>query len=231
MALSRSAISPSLPLLRPPARPLEQLLTTFSTTAAQALYLNDLFSFFDMRRRSCRPPTPGRSPGRSARASSSGCRLHLSRRRAMGGASPRLHPQGREVVALVGENGAGKTTLVKLLTRLYDPDEGRICSTATTCANTTSRRCAAAWASSSRISCATTLPPGTTFAVGRIDARHDQARIERAAHASQADDVVAGLAAGYDQRIASASRTASSCRAANGRRSPSPAPTCARPRC
>jgi hypothetical protein len=31
-----------------------------------------------------------------------------------------------EVVALVGENGADKTTLVKLLTRLYDPDEGRI---------------------------------------------------------------------------------------------------------
>jgi ATP-binding cassette subfamily B protein len=31
-----------------------------------------------------------------------------------------------EVLALVGENGAGKTTLVKLLARLYDPDEGRI---------------------------------------------------------------------------------------------------------
>ena len=31
-----------------------------------------------------------------------------------------------EVVALVGSNGAGKTTLVKLLCRLYDPDEGRI---------------------------------------------------------------------------------------------------------
>lgn len=31
-----------------------------------------------------------------------------------------------EAVALVGENGAGKTTLVKLLTRLYDPVEGRI---------------------------------------------------------------------------------------------------------
>src|SRR3546814_2840935 len=31
-----------------------------------------------------------------------------------------------EVLALVGENGAGKTTLVKLLSRLYDPDEGRI---------------------------------------------------------------------------------------------------------
>ena len=29
-------------------------------------------------------------------------------------------------LALVGENGSGKTTLIKLLTRLYDPTEGRI---------------------------------------------------------------------------------------------------------
>ena len=31
-----------------------------------------------------------------------------------------------ERIALVGENGSGKTTFVKLLTRLYDPTEGRI---------------------------------------------------------------------------------------------------------
>lgn len=30
------------------------------------------------------------------------------------------------VLALVGENGAGKTTIVKLLTRMYEPTEGRI---------------------------------------------------------------------------------------------------------
>ncbi len=49
------------------------------------------------------------------------------------------YPDGRKVlskvsfsipvgakVAIVGENGAGKSTLVKLLTRLYDPTEGRI---------------------------------------------------------------------------------------------------------
>lgn len=34
-------------------------------------------------------------------------------------------PAGK-VVAIVGANGAGKSTLVKLLCRLYDPDEGRI---------------------------------------------------------------------------------------------------------
>jgi ATP-binding cassette subfamily B protein len=34
-------------------------------------------------------------------------------------------PRGGSV-ALVGENGAGKTTLVKLMTRLYEPTEGRI---------------------------------------------------------------------------------------------------------
>ena len=30
------------------------------------------------------------------------------------------------LMAVVGPNGAGKTTLIKLLTRLYEPSEGRI---------------------------------------------------------------------------------------------------------
>jgi ATP-binding cassette subfamily B protein len=34
-------------------------------------------------------------------------------------------PKGQSV-AIVGQNGAGKTTLIKLLTRLYEPTEGRI---------------------------------------------------------------------------------------------------------
>ena len=37
-----------------------------------------------------------------------------------------LHFEPGETVVLVGLNGAGKTTLIKLLTRLYDPTEGRI---------------------------------------------------------------------------------------------------------
>ena len=34
--------------------------------------------------------------------------------------------EGGTVVGLIGPNAAGKSTLVKLLARLYDPDEGRI---------------------------------------------------------------------------------------------------------
>jgi ATP-binding cassette subfamily B protein len=37
-----------------------------------------------------------------------------------------LHIRPGESLALVGENGSGKTTLIKLLTRLYKPDSGRV---------------------------------------------------------------------------------------------------------
>ena len=47
-----------------------------------------------------------------------------SDRPAIEGISLTIRPGER--IALVGENGSGKTTFVKLLTRLYDPTEGRI---------------------------------------------------------------------------------------------------------
>ena len=37
-----------------------------------------------------------------------------------------LKIKANEKVAIVGSNGAGKSTLVKLLLRLYDPDNGKI---------------------------------------------------------------------------------------------------------
>ncbi|SEP47078.1 ATP-binding cassette, subfamily B [Rhodospirillales bacterium URHD0017] len=181
---------------------LEQLLTTFSTTAAQALYLNDLFSFFDMRPEILSPanarpfPRPIREgfvfedvgfiyPGADRWAV-----RHLD-----------FTLKAGEVVALVGENGAGKTTLVKLLTRLYDPDEGRILLDGHDLREYDLEALRGSMGVIFQDFVRYNFTARDNIAVGRIDAREDQARIERAAHASQADDVVAGLAAGYDQRI------------------------------
>ena len=181
---------------------LEQLLTTFSTTAAQALYLNDLFSFFDMRPEILSPanarpfPKPIREgfvfedvgfiyPGADRWAV-----RHLN-----------FTLKAGEVVALVGENGAGKTTLVKLLTRLYDPDEGRILLDGHDLREYDLEALRGSMGVIFQDFVRYNFTARDNIAVGRIDSGHDQARIERAAHASQADDVIAGLAAGYDQRI------------------------------
>jgi ATP-binding cassette subfamily B protein len=181
---------------------LEQLLTTFSTTAAQALYLNDLFSFFNMRPEILSPanarpfPKPIREgfvfedvgfiyPGADRWAV-----RHLN-----------FILKAGEVVALVGENGAGKTTLVKLLTRLYDPDEGRILLDGHDLREYDLEALRGSMGVIFQDFVRYNFTARDNVAVGRIDARHDQARIERAAYASQADEVIAGLAAGYDQRI------------------------------
>ncbi len=127
-ARSRSAILPFLAGSFQRLRTLLQgLLTSFSVTAGQALYLDDLFSFFDVEPEILSPkhPRPFPQPIRQGfvfedvgfiyPGAERWAVRHLSFTLAAG-----------EVIALVGENGAGKTTLVKLLTRLYDPDEGRI---------------------------------------------------------------------------------------------------------
>ena len=106
---------------------LEGLLTSFSSTAGQALYLNDLFSFFEVKPEILSPANPRKFPNpilRGFEFEDVGFRYPGSERWAVRHLSFTLH--AGEVLALVGENGAGKTTLVKLLTRLYDPVEGRI---------------------------------------------------------------------------------------------------------
>lgn len=103
---------------------LEGLLLGFSQIAGQALYLEDLFSFFNVRPSIASPPNPRPFPQPLQSGivfEKVGFRYPDSDRWAVRHLNLTL--RAGEVVALVGENGAGKTTIVKLLARLYDPTE------------------------------------------------------------------------------------------------------------
>jgi ATP-binding cassette, subfamily B, bacterial len=181
---------------------LEGLLTSFSTTASQALYLNDLFSFFEVKPEILSPDNPRPFPQPICRGfvfEDVGFRYPDAERWAVRRLSFTLH--AGEVLALVGENGAGKTTLVKLLTRLYDPDEGRILLDGHDLReydlNALRGNMGVIFQDFVRYN----LSAGDNIAVGKIAARGDHARIVRAARRSQADEVISRLPNGYQQMI------------------------------
>src|SRR5256886_10295511 len=106
---------------------IQRILLSLSQVFEQSLYLSDLFTFFDVQPRVTSKPGARAVPKpiREGFAFENvGFRYPGSDRWAVRHLTFSIRPQER--VALVGENGAGKTTLVKLLARLYDPDEGKI---------------------------------------------------------------------------------------------------------
>src|SRR5580700_7859800 len=181
---------------------LEGLLTSFSTTAGQALYLNDLFSFFEIEPEILSPdnPRPFPQPIREGFVFDDvGFRYPDAERWAVRHLSFELY--AGEVLALVGENGAGKTTLVKLLTRLYDPDEGRILLDGHDLREYDLEALRGNMGVIFQDFVRFNLTAGDNIAVGKIAERTDTARIERAAMRSQADEVINRLPAGYQQMI------------------------------
>ncbi len=181
---------------------LEGLLTGFSTVAGQALYLNDLFEFFKVEPEIHSPPNPTPFP-RPVRTGfvfeDVGFRYPGAERWAVRHLSFTL--QAGEVLALVGENGAGKTTLVKLLARLYDPDEGRILLDGRDLRDYDLDDLRGNMGVIFQDFVRYNLTVSDNIAVGRISARDDRSRIETAAARSLADGVVARLPAGYDQMV------------------------------
>src|ERR1700721_2124132 len=181
---------------------LEGLLTSFSSTAGQALYLNDLFSFFEVTPDIMSPAHPRSFPNpilHGFEFEDVGFRYPDSERWAVRHLSFTLH--AGEVLALVGENGAGKTTLVKLLTRLYDPVEGRILLDGHDLREYDLEALRGNMGVIFQDFVRYNLSAGDNVAVGKIAARNDSARIERAAMRSQADEVITRLPAGYQQMI------------------------------
>jgi ATP-binding cassette, subfamily B, bacterial len=106
---------------------MQSVFTSFSSIANQSLFLTDLLQFFAVKPKVCSKLQAIPAP----RAIQSGFEFRNvsfgyphSGRRVLNNVSFTLEPGQR--IALVGENGQGKTTIVKLLTRLYDPTEGKI---------------------------------------------------------------------------------------------------------
>jgi ATP-binding cassette subfamily B protein len=112
-----------------------------------------------------------------------------------------LHIRPGESLALVGENGSGKTTLIKLLTRLYRPDSGRILLDGLDLAewdeDALRRRIGVIFQDFARYQ----FLVGENIGVGDVRHFEDPARWAEAARKGMADRLVAELPRGYETQL------------------------------
>lgn len=207
---------------------IEKMLTGFSTIAERALYLKDLFDFFDIEPEIRAPGGDGEG---EAAADASGAA-------ATGTTTPTVSDRPRpipdpiregfrfeqvsfrypgtdpwvlrdmsfelragEKLALVGENGAGKTTVTKLLARLYDPTEGRITLDGHDLREFDPEELRAHIGVIFQDFVRYHMTAAENLAIGRIEAREDRPRLESAAERSLASPLIESLPDRYDQML------------------------------
>ena len=181
---------------------LQQVFSTASGIADQALFLTDLLAFFEMKptvtsRSDARPaPRPIR---RGFEFRNVGFSYPGAERRVLSNFNLTLSPGER--IALIGENGQGKTTLVKLITRLYDPSEGQILLDGVDLRDydldDLHHEIGVIFQDFMRYE----MTARENIQVGRIEEAHSQQEIERSAEKSLASGVIARLEQGYDQML------------------------------
>jgi ATP-binding cassette subfamily B protein len=181
---------------------IESLFSSFNNIAEQALYIKDLFDFFDTRPGIVSPTNALPAP----RLIRSGFEFRNvsfaypgSDRQVLHGVNLRF--DAGERIALIGENGAGKTTLVKLLARLYDPTAGAILLDGVDLrdydVDSLRKEIGVIFQDYMRYD----MPVRENIGFGRIEELANQPRIEDAARKSLAEPMIAQLASGYEQML------------------------------
>jgi ATP-binding cassette subfamily B protein len=181
---------------------IQQIFSTVSSIADQALFLTDLIAFFEMRPAIATKPNALPAPRPITRGfefRNVTFRYPGSSRLVLDG----LNFQFRrgERIALIGENGEGKTTIVKLLTRLYDPLEGQVLLDGIDLReynlDDLYREIGVIFQDFMRYE----MTARENIAVGRIEQIDDVPHIHQSAQKSMADEVIGRLAHGYDQML------------------------------
>jgi len=181
---------------------IQQIFSTVSSIADQALFLTDLLAFFEMQPtiRSKANALPAPRP------------IHLgfefrnvsfqypgNSRMVLRDFNFRLLPKER--VALIGENGQGKTTIVKLMTRLYDPTEGQILLDGVDLReydlDDLYREIGVIFQDFMRYE----MTARENIAVGRIEDVNNLEHLREAAQKSMADEVIERVPQKYDQML------------------------------
>jgi ATP-binding cassette, subfamily B, bacterial len=185
---------------------IERLLAGFNDISEQALFLKDLFEFFEMEPTIRSESNLGVAALPAPRPIRSGFEFRNvafaypgSDRLVVRNINFRLHPA--EKVALIGENGAGKTTLVKLLARLYDPSEGCILLDGVDLreydVEDLRREIGVIFQDYLRYD----MLARENIGFGKLESLEDQNRIQTAAYKSFAKGVIERLPKGYDQMV------------------------------
>lgn len=181
---------------------IETLFANLNNIAEQALYIKDLFDFFEVK-----PLIATRAGGLPApRPIRSGFEFRNvsfayagSDRNVLNGMSFRL--DAGEKIALIGENGAGKTTLVKLLARLYDPTGGQILLDGVDLreydVEDLRKEIGVIFQDYMRYD----MPAKDNIGLGRVEELANRPRIEVSAKKSLADSVIVPLPQGYEQML------------------------------
>ena len=181
---------------------MESLVSGLVGISEQALFIKDLFDFFETDPAIVSRPgaLPAPRPIRDGFVFDNVSFSYLgSNRRVLDRVS--FHFERGERIALVGENGAGKTTLVKLLARLYDPTEGRILLDGVDLRDYNVEGLRHEIGVIFQDYMRYDMQAGENIGFGRIDDLTDEARIVQAAEKSLAAGVIADLPEQYLQML------------------------------